>query len=88
MKQIYKIVITLLLLVSCNLFVSLEGVRLLKSDDDDNECKAWLVQSIPTAMPELPLVPGVLATGNFLYMLMVFFNNICNVELYGFIKLF
>ncbi|GJY07472.1 hypothetical protein Tco_0374526 [Tanacetum coccineum] len=45
---------------SCNLFVSLEGVRLLNSDDDDNECKAWLVQSIPTDMPQLPLVPGVL----------------------------
>ncbi|GJY07473.1 phospholipase D Z-like protein [Tanacetum coccineum] len=25
--------------------------------------KAWLVQSIPTDMPQLPLVPGVLATG-------------------------
>lgn len=62
MKQIYKIVITLLL-ISCNLFVSLEGVRLLT--DDDDECKAWLVQSIPTDMPELPLVPGVLATGDF-----------------------
>nr|GEV03759.1 phospholipase D Z-like [Tanacetum cinerariifolium] len=62
MKQIFKIVI---LLISCNLFVSLEGVRLLKSDDD-NECKAWLVQSIPTDMPQLPLVPGVLATADVL----------------------
>ncbi|GJY02352.1 phospholipase D Z-like protein [Tanacetum coccineum] len=63
MKQIFKIVI---LLISCNLFVSLEGVRLLNSDDDDNECKAWLVQSIPTDMPQLPLVPGVLATADVL----------------------
>ncbi|KAK9027175.1 hypothetical protein V6N11_067018 [Hibiscus sabdariffa] len=27
-------------------------------------CKAWLVQSIPTDMPDLPRVPGVLSTGD------------------------
>ncbi|KAH1056567.1 hypothetical protein J1N35_034632 [Gossypium stocksii] len=27
-------------------------------------CKAWLVQSIPTDMPHLPRVPGVLSTGD------------------------
>lgn len=27
-------------------------------------CKAWLVQSIPTDMPHLRRVPGVLSTGN------------------------
>ncbi|URD72193.1 hypothetical protein MUK42_33757 [Musa troglodytarum] len=27
------------------------------------QCKAWLVQSIPTDMPLLPRVPGVLFTG-------------------------
>ncbi|XP_042453241.1 phospholipase D Z-like [Zingiber officinale] len=29
-------------------------------------CKAWLVQSIPTDMPHLPRVPGVLSTGDVL----------------------
>lgn len=28
-----------------------------------SSCKAWLVQSIPTDMPELPLVKGVLSSG-------------------------
>ncbi|KAM3711287.1 hypothetical protein ACJW31_01G097100 [Castanea mollissima] len=28
------------------------------------ECKGWLVQSIPTDMPHLPRVPGVLSTGD------------------------
>jgi phospholipase D3/4 len=27
------------------------------------QCKAWLVQSIPTDMPHLSPVPGVLTTG-------------------------
>ncbi|KAK6137132.1 hypothetical protein DH2020_029125 [Rehmannia glutinosa] len=31
---------------------------------DDEQCKAWLVQSIPTDMPHLPLVPGVLSTAD------------------------
>ncbi|KAL7122299.1 hypothetical protein ACP275_01G037100 [Erythranthe tilingii] len=30
----------------------------------DEQCKAWLVQSIPTDMPHLRLVPGVLSTGD------------------------
>ncbi|XP_074286354.1 uncharacterized protein LOC141611668 [Silene latifolia] len=34
------------------------------SSSSDNECKAWLVQSIPTDMPYLPLVPGVLNTAD------------------------
>ncbi len=32
-------------------------------------CQAWLVQSIPTDMPELPAVPGVLRTGDVLQWL-------------------
>lgn len=32
-------------------------------NDEEIECKAWLVQSIPTDMPQLHLVPGVLSTG-------------------------
>lgn len=31
-----------------------------------SECKVWLVQSIPTDMPELRQVPGVLSTGDVL----------------------
>ncbi|XP_057539201.1 uncharacterized protein LOC130817486 isoform X5 [Amaranthus tricolor] len=30
----------------------------------EEECKAWLVQSIPTDMPHLSLVPGVLSTAD------------------------
>ena len=34
------------------------------ADEEENEqCKAWLVQSIPTDMPHLPRVPGVLSSG-------------------------
>ena len=29
-------------------------------------CKAWLVQSIPTDMPHLRRVPGVLSTGSYI----------------------
>ena len=29
-----------------------------------HQCKAWLVHSIPTDMPHLPRVSGVLSTGN------------------------
>ncbi|KAH8952931.1 hypothetical protein BDL97_09G110500 [Sphagnum fallax] len=32
-------------------------------------CQAWLLQSIPTDMPELPAVPGVLRTGDVLQWL-------------------
>ncbi|KAL3500317.1 hypothetical protein ACH5RR_039410 [Cinchona calisaya] len=35
-----------------------------EEDGGEEHCKAWLVQSIPTDMPHLPLVPGVLSTGN------------------------
>lgn len=36
---------------------------------EKEDCKVWLVQSIPTDMPELPLVPGVLNTGDVLQWL-------------------
>ncbi|CAA0810654.1 Unknown protein [Striga hermonthica] len=36
----------------------------LSSSDDDGQCRAWLVQSIPTDTPHLSLVPGVLATAD------------------------
>lgn len=32
--------------------------------DHDEHCKAWLVQSIPTDMPQLSRVPGVLSTAD------------------------
>lgn len=36
---------------------------------DDGECKSWLVQSIPTDMPELSRVSGVLSSGDVLQWL-------------------
>ena len=33
--------------------------------ESSQECKEWLVQSIPIDMPHLPRVPGVLSTGMF-----------------------
>ncbi|KAK3037686.1 hypothetical protein RJ639_030630 [Escallonia herrerae] len=35
-----------------------------KSSKRHDQCKAWLVQSIPTDMPHLPLVPGILSTAD------------------------
>lgn len=35
----------------------------------ESHCKAWLVQSIPTDMPHLRRIPGVLSTGNSLFFL-------------------
>ncbi|KAK2977838.1 hypothetical protein RJ640_012084 [Escallonia rubra] len=35
-----------------------------ESSKRHDQCKAWLVQSIPTDMPHLPLVPGVLSTAD------------------------
>ncbi|CAI9094617.1 OLC1v1030380C1 [Oldenlandia corymbosa var. corymbosa] len=32
--------------------------------NNNEQCKAWLVQSIPTDMPQLPRVPGVLSTAD------------------------
>ncbi|PON99234.1 Phospholipase D-like domain containing protein [Trema orientale] len=34
--------------------------------ESSRQCKAWLVQSIPTDVPHLPRVPGVLSTGDVL----------------------
>nr|ABK27043.1 unknown [Picea sitchensis] len=36
---------------------------------DHGKCKSWLVQSIPTDMPELSRVPGVLSSGDVLQWL-------------------
>lgn len=33
-----------------------------------SQCKAWIVQSIPTHMPHLPPVSGVLSTGKFSFI--------------------
>lgn len=37
--------------------------------ESSHQCKAWLVQSIPTDMPHLPRVPGVLSTGKSVFCL-------------------
>lgn len=69
--------IFLLLFISSSCVLSAVTVESYSHSDDSNrrsyhndgeeekECKAWLVQSIPTDMPQLHLVPGVLSTGNF-----------------------
>ncbi|KAE8701583.1 BTB/POZ domain-containing protein NPY1-like [Hibiscus syriacus] len=46
---------------SCWLFLM---VNLTKPRFTESRCKAWLVQSIPTDMPDLRRVPGVLSTGD------------------------
>ncbi|KAJ0031498.1 hypothetical protein Pint_12508 [Pistacia integerrima] len=38
----------------------------VSSSSSSRRCKAWVVQSIPTNMPHLRRVPGVLSTGNVL----------------------
>lgn len=50
-----------LLVLITNLCLLTNTLSLSSSPD---ECKAWLVQSIPTDMPQLPPVPGVLSTGD------------------------
>lgn len=46
-----------------------EGKTRQMLEQEDEECKAWLVQSIPTDMPELRPVPGVLSTSDVLQWL-------------------
>ncbi|EFH48398.1 predicted protein [Arabidopsis lyrata subsp. lyrata] len=50
-----------LLYVVVWLLACLSPTRVVESSD---QCKAWLVQSIPTDMPELPRISGVLSTGD------------------------
>lgn len=45
-----------------------------ESSDHNEHCKAWLVQSIPTDMPQLSRVPGVLSTGKFIIYLGLVFH--------------
>lgn len=53
-------------------------IRVQSSSDgnnDNRQCKAWLVQSIPTDMPHLSHVRGVLSTGKLvLYSFSVSWN--------------
>ncbi|CAI8599541.1 unnamed protein product [Vicia faba] len=51
----FTVIIVLLTLFSLN-----------KLSESNSSCKAWLVQSIPTDMPHLSHVPGVLSTGDVL----------------------
>ncbi|KAI4316404.1 hypothetical protein L6164_024386 [Bauhinia variegata] len=50
-----------LLFALCIIFSNLSHSRAVESS---SHCKAWLVQSIPTDMPHLSHVPGVLSTGD------------------------
>ena len=60
MKLITVTLSLLLIIYSLSL-----GALSRSSPESKSECKAWLVQSIPTDMPQLSLVPGVLSTGTF-----------------------
>ncbi|KAF5748121.1 hypothetical protein HS088_TW04G00071 [Tripterygium wilfordii] len=60
MKPRYQITICTLVLLCTDL------VSPSVSESSPENCKAWLVQSIPTDMPELPRIPGVLSTGDVL----------------------
>ena len=56
-----------------------------------HQCKAWLVQSIPTDMPHLPRVSGVLSTGNnIIYINMLFCFYVCQkcILILGFVFFF
>ncbi|WRX31944.1 Phospholipase D-like domain - like 1 [Theobroma cacao] len=57
MEVRYSIIISLVLFLLVNL-------SLPRFTESLPRCKAWLVQSIPTDMPHLPRVPGVLSTGD------------------------
>ncbi|KAB2620259.1 phospholipase D Z-like [Pyrus ussuriensis x Pyrus communis] len=46
--------------------VVLLSLSLLPATESSSQCKAWLVQSIPTDMPTLRRVPGVLSTADVL----------------------
>ncbi|XP_051137423.1 uncharacterized protein LOC127255751 [Andrographis paniculata] len=51
----------LLLLLTC-FYPFAEPTK--SSNNNNGDCKAWVVQSIPTDMPQLSLVPGVLSTAD------------------------
>ncbi|CAB4265870.1 unnamed protein product [Prunus armeniaca] len=53
---------TICIAIALSLIVNL----LLLPVTESAQCKAWLAQSIPTDMPGLPRVPGVLSTGDVL----------------------
>ncbi|KAK6927646.1 Phospholipase D-like domain [Dillenia turbinata] len=61
-----RIGIVSVFLILLTIFLSLQALAKSSSSSSDFQCKAWLVQSIPTDMPHLPLVPGVLSTGDVL----------------------
>ncbi|KAL4571737.1 hypothetical protein LXL04_018502 [Taraxacum kok-saghyz] len=63
MKQGFVILISFVFLL---LSSSSSNNRLVRAETESHhdQCKAWLVQSIPTDMPELSLVPGVLSTAD------------------------
>nr|AQX44108.1 phospholipase D Z-like protein [Dendrobium officinale] len=46
--------------------VAVKSAPAVEAGRSPESCKAWLVQSIPTDMPLLPRVPGVLASGDVL----------------------
>ncbi|KAJ8465872.1 hypothetical protein OPV22_028424 [Ensete ventricosum] len=59
MKPLYTFTLLSILAV-CSPLLALDAAAAAAASP---RCKAWLVQSIPTNMPLLPRVPGVLSTG-------------------------
>ncbi|XP_061365269.1 uncharacterized protein LOC133308640 [Gastrolobium bilobum] len=59
MRRIMMIALYVLLVLLSNLYLS-------ESTSSSPHCKAWLVQSIPTNMPHLSRVPGILSSGDVL----------------------
>ncbi|XP_059658254.1 uncharacterized protein LOC132304541 [Cornus florida] len=50
--------------LSLLLLLNTLSLAVLSHSEPKSECKAWLVQSIPSDMPHLSLVPGVLSTAD------------------------
>ncbi|KAL7187229.1 hypothetical protein ACSBR1_037323 [Camellia fascicularis] len=58
--KLIRVTLSLLLIINTLSLMPLSH----SSPDSSSECKAWLVQSIPTDMPHLSRVPGVLSTAD------------------------
>ncbi|XP_078437755.1 uncharacterized protein LOC144708367 [Wolffia australiana] len=54
---------------NCGILLSLIFLGSIYVASSSSSCKTWLVQSVPTDMPRLPLIDGVLSTGDVLQWL-------------------
>lgn len=79
MKNMRRVLVYVVVLLLACLSLSCVAVP-------SDRCKAWLVQSIPTDMPELPHVSGVLSTGSsmlFLRFFLLEFSFLDSFKSYG-----